>query len=107
MRILLDENLPKRLKQDLAGFEVFTVRDKGWQGKSNGELMNLILENQFDVLMTFDKNLEHQQNFLKFPVTVFLLNAQDNTYLTLKHLVPQIKSRLVEPLEVGVNEITR
>ena len=28
MRLLLDENLPKRLKEDFPGQEVFTVRDK-------------------------------------------------------------------------------
>jgi hypothetical protein len=30
MRLLLDENLPKRLKQDLYNHEVYTANDKGW-----------------------------------------------------------------------------
>lgn len=33
MRLLLDENLPKRLKQDFPEHEVFTVRDKEWNQK--------------------------------------------------------------------------
>ena len=33
MKVLLDENLPKKLKIDLQEFEVFTVRDKDWNGK--------------------------------------------------------------------------
>ncbi len=37
MKLLLDENLPKRLKKDFANFEIFTVRDKGWNSKKNGE----------------------------------------------------------------------
>ncbi len=32
MRLLLDENLPKRLKLDFPEHEVFTVHDKGWHG---------------------------------------------------------------------------
>ena len=36
MRLLLDENLPKRFKQDLQEFKVYTVRDKDWTGISNG-----------------------------------------------------------------------
>jgi predicted nuclease of predicted toxin-antitoxin system len=32
MRLLLDENLPKRLKQDLKEHEIYTVADKGWTG---------------------------------------------------------------------------
>ena len=30
MRLLLDENLPKRLKADFPDHEIFTVREKGW-----------------------------------------------------------------------------
>lgn len=54
MKLLLDENLPKRLKQDLAAHEVYTVRDKGWNGKKNGELMKLLVNEKFDALSTFD-----------------------------------------------------
>ncbi len=79
MKLLLDENLPKRLKQDLQDVEVFTVREKAWNGKSNGELIRLMMAEHFDALITFDRNLEHQQNFQKFPITVFVLNAPDNT----------------------------
>jgi hypothetical protein len=32
MRLLLDENLPKRLKLDFPDHEIFTDRDKGWNG---------------------------------------------------------------------------
>ncbi len=39
MRLLLDENLPKRLKQDFPEQEVFTVREKGWNSIKNGPLL--------------------------------------------------------------------
>ena len=35
MRLLLDENLPKRLKQDLGEREIYTVADKGWSIRIN------------------------------------------------------------------------
>lgn len=38
MRLLLDENIPKRLKIDFPGHEVFTVTEKGWNGTKNGDL---------------------------------------------------------------------
>lgn len=63
MRLLLDENLPKRLKQEFEEHEVYTVADKGWTGVSNGKLLELLTENKFDALLTFDKNLSYQQNF--------------------------------------------
>lgn len=62
MKLLIDENLPKRLKQDFVEHEIFTVRDKGWNSKKNGELLELMTAENFDVLITFDQNLEHQQN---------------------------------------------
>lgn len=52
MRLLLDENLPKRLKQDLKEYEVYTAADKGWAGVSNGKLLELLTENDFDALLT-------------------------------------------------------
>jgi hypothetical protein len=30
---------------------------------------------KFDALLTFDKNLQHQQNFSKYSITVFVLTA--------------------------------
>jgi predicted nuclease of predicted toxin-antitoxin system len=91
MKLLLDENLPKRLKADFPEYSIATVSDLGWNGKTNGELLNLMMQNQFDVLITFDKNLQYQQNLSRYPVPVIVINAPDNTYLTLKHLVVNIK----------------
>lgn len=89
MRLLLDENLPKRLKQDFEEHEIYTVADKGWTGISNGKLLELLTVNKFDALLTFDKNLQYQQNFTKYTIAVIVLNASDNSYATLKDLVPK------------------
>ncbi|MGV3540718.1 MAG: hypothetical protein ACO1OQ_12970 [Rufibacter sp.] len=94
MRLLLNENLPKRLKLDFPEHEIYTVSDKGWNGKKNGELMQLLLSENFDALFTFDKNLQYQQNFKRNALPVFVLNVPDNTYLTLSKLVPKIKEVL-------------
>ena len=55
MRLLLDENLPKKLKGEFVGHRIFTIREKGWAGKSNGKLLQLMIEDKFDALITFDK----------------------------------------------------
>ncbi|MBF9224308.1 DUF5615 family PIN-like protein [Hymenobacter ruricola] len=95
MRLLLDENLPKRLKQDFAAHEVYTVRDKQWNGIRNGELLKRMLAEGFDALLTFDKNLQHQQNFDKYTLTVFVLSAPINTYAELTKLSSQVSTQLV------------
>ena len=94
MRLLLDENLPKRLKLDFPEHEIFTVRDKQWNGIKNGQLLKLLLNNSFNALLTFDENLQHQQNFLKYTITVFVLTARINQYSELTKLTPKVKEYL-------------
>ena len=102
MKLLLDENLPKRLKLDFAEHEVYTVRDKQWNGIKNGELLKLIIGDSFDALLTFDKNLQYQQNFSKYTITVFVLTATINTYAELTKLIPKIKMYLdTKSLPIG------
>ena len=55
MYILIDECLPKKLKQELSGHTVFTVQEKGWSGIENGDLLR-IAEKECDVWLTADKN---------------------------------------------------
>ncbi len=93
MRLLLNENLPKKLKQDLTEYEIYTVSEKGWSGKKNGELINLMIDLNFSALINFDKYLQHQQNFKKYPVAVFVLSAKYNTYTTLSKLMPKLKQK--------------
>lgn len=97
MKLLLDENLPKRLKSDFPAHEIFTVRDKGWNGIKNGQLLSLLLENKFDALFTFDKNLSYQQNFSKYAITVFVLHAPINSYRELTKLSAQVHGYLNNP----------
>jgi len=101
MKLLLDENLPKRLKTDLALHEVYTVRDMGWNGTKNGELLKLMISEKFDVLITFDKNLQYQQNFSKYSLPVLVLNARNNTYLDLQVLMLKTLMILDQPLNPG------
>ncbi len=105
MKLLLDENLPKRLKSEFPSHVVFTVADMKWNGKKNGELLSLLLDNNFDALITFDKNLQYQQNFNKYKLPVIVLNAQDNTYATLKNFSQKIIDILEKPLQAGIIEI--
>ncbi len=105
MKLLLDENLPKKLKLDFPEHEIYTVSDKKWNSKKNGELLKLMLAEDFDALFTFDRNLQFQQNFKKYPIAVIVLNAMDNAYVTLNKLVPQIKEILNSNLPSGPTEV--
>lgn len=66
----------------------------GWSGIENGELLRLAAE-RFDVLITADRNVEHQQNLITLPVSVVVLVASTNRIESLAPLVPE----LLEPLK--------
>ena len=89
MKILLDECLPRRLKQSLIGHTVFTVPERGWAGTKNGALLRLAAT-AFDVFVTLDKNLEYQQNLKAAPIAVIVLVAPDSKIETLKPLIPKV-----------------
>jgi hypothetical protein len=60
MRVLLDECVPRALRDALPGHQVQTVSEVGWAGVKNGQLLRLAAT-QFDLLLTVDRNLEYQQ----------------------------------------------
>jgi len=106
MKILLDENLPRKLKTDFGpGFEVKTVRDMNWLGKKNGELWGLLVFNGFDFFVTVDRNLKHQQNLDKFSVSIFLLVVPNNRIETLQKLIEKVKERILRSNYTKLNEI--
>jgi predicted nuclease of predicted toxin-antitoxin system len=61
MRILFDQGVPVPLRRTLAGHEVSTAFELGWANLDNGELLR-VAEEQFDLLVTTDRNLRYQQN---------------------------------------------
>ena len=66
MRVLLDECVPRALREQLPGHDVKTVVEAGWAGVKNGELLRLAAQ-RFDVVLTVDRNLEYQQNLEAIP----------------------------------------
>lgn len=68
MRVLLDENLDWRLKRSFdPSFEVTTVRERGLAGVSNGALLRAAADD-FDVFVTLDRNLQHQQHISEIDI---------------------------------------
>jgi predicted nuclease of predicted toxin-antitoxin system len=108
MRLLLDECLPRRVKFLFAegGHESETVRDEGFSGKENGELLALA-EKKFDVFVTIDKNIRHQQNIKGRNIAVLIIRAVSNDLDDIRPHVPQALAALktIRPgqvIEVGI-----
>ncbi len=94
MRLLLDENVDKRLKRSFPEeHEVVTVTEAGWSGKNNGELLRLA-EKEFDAFVTTDRGIPYQQNLSRFDLCVIVLEAKSNSYEDLASLMDRINAAL-------------
>jgi predicted nuclease of predicted toxin-antitoxin system len=94
MKILLDECVSKKLKLHFPGFDVYTVSELGWSGVKNGQLMTLCAEHAFDVLLTIDKNMMHQQNLEKYPLTIVVLNSFTSRVEELISFIPAFEKQV-------------
>ncbi len=91
MRILFDQGVPLPLRQHLSGHQVETVFELGWSRLTNGELF-AAAEGRFDVLVTTDKNLRHQQSLSGRKLAVLVLPT--TSWPQLRVRVPEIESAL-------------
>ena len=106
MKILLDENLPIKLKSYFdSQHEVFTPFEMDWNGKLNGELLSLLNDNHFDIFITADKNLKYQQHLHQYQLTILILDAPNNRLPTLIPYIIQANKFLKTGLKAGINEI--
>jgi hypothetical protein len=90
MRILLDECIPRKLKNSLATHECRGVPDEGWAGKKNGELLTLAETSGFQVFITIDRGIEYQQNLKPRSVAVLLIRTKSNRLVDLLPHVPEV-----------------
>jgi len=106
MRILLDECVPRRLRRELPGHDVRTVPEMGWAGKKNGELLQLMTGQGFEVFLTVDQNLRYQQNLQAAAVALVVLVAASNRLADLVPLMPSVQAALGAVSPGQVVEIT-
>ncbi len=98
MKILIDEQLPTKLKFRFidASYDAHTVRDMEWMGTKNGELLELMKNNGFNVLLTNDKNLYYQQKVTSLTICIVNINSKTNRYDDVLELMGSIKNKLDE-----------
>ncbi len=101
MRVLLDENVDRKLKRSFdPEHQVVTVREHGWSGKKNGDLLRLA-EAEFDVMVTLDTNMRHQQNLPNYDVAVILITARSNKRSAIEPAMPEV-NRLIPDVKPGL-----
>ena len=93
--MLLEEGLPARFGRELPGHEVETVPQAGWAGIKNGRLLKSVAASgRFDVFVTVDKNLRHQQSRRGIPFAVAVLRASSNNLADVRLFALELLRRL-------------
>jgi hypothetical protein len=98
VKLLLDENLPHGMRNELPGHEVFTTSYMGWTGIGNGELLRRAATAGFDVLITNDRGLEYQQNLGSLPVAVIVIIVKKNTIESIRPTFAELLGALSQIL---------
>lgn len=72
MRILFDQGTPLPLRRALADHNVATAYEMGWSNLANGALLAMA-EGSFDLFITTDQDLQHQQNLVGKQLAILVL----------------------------------
>ena len=76
MRVLFDQATPVLLRSFLTGHTVRTAAQEQWAMLQNGDLLTLAEAAGFDVFLTTDKNMRHQQNLAGRRIAILVIGRQ-------------------------------
>ena len=75
MLILFDHGTPKGLARALAGHTIATAQSRGWERLSNGLLLDAAEHAGFDLLLSTDRSIRHQQNLTGRKIAIVILTG--------------------------------
>lgn len=104
MRILLDECVDQRLRLLLLGHDCRSAAYAGLTGLKNGVLLRAAEAAGFDVMITTDQEIPHQQNLGLREISILILCAPTNRLVDLKPLVPAVLEILAS---IGIGQVIR
>jgi len=103
MKVLLDQGAPAPLRQHLLPHTVDTAAEQDWSTVSNGELLQLAEEAGYDVLITTDQNLQHQQNLSERQIGIVVLKS--TSWPRILRVVSNVLAAVLRVAGGGVEEV--
>jgi hypothetical protein len=73
MRVLFDNGTPRGVTAALAAHIFEEARSRGWDTLKNGELLDAAEAAGFDVFVTTDRNIRHQQKLAGRKIAIVVL----------------------------------
>jgi len=92
-RVLLDACVPQWLRRELTEFDVETAQFAGLDQVPDGELL-VAIEFRFDVLVTLDTGLVHENRIAGRPFAAVVLRVSEQTPAAFRALVPGLSAAI-------------
>ena len=73
MKILFDQGTPVPLRRYLPEHTIDTAYERGWSELSNGNLLAMAEQDNYELLITTDRNLRYQQNLTGRQIAIVVL----------------------------------
>jgi predicted nuclease of predicted toxin-antitoxin system len=93
-RVLLDENLPRKLGRELSECIVRTVQEEGWGSFKNGALLSRA-QTSFDVFLSADSHLKDQQNVARFDIGIVIIRTVSLRLRVMVRAIEEIRAAVV------------
>ena len=90
MKILLDECLPLDFRHNFPGHDAHSAEWAGLKGKKNGELLRDAERDGYEVLLTVDQGIPHQQNLAGRKLSIITIRSRTNQLEDLRPFVAAI-----------------
>ena len=104
MKILFDHGTPAPLRRDLHGHTVDTAAEKGWDSLLNGDLLDKAEQEGYEVLITTDQSIRHQQNLSGRRLAIIVLLRTAWPYVRLR--IDDIRAAVAEARPGEVREVS-
>ena len=89
---MFDHNTPRQLRRHLPEHAVDTAREKGWAELSNGNLLDRAERDGYEIMITDDQSMRHQQNLGRRQLAIIVLLS--NRWLDVQPRVEDVRAAI-------------
>ena len=91
-KILLDHSVPQRLRRHLSDHEVHSAQYLNWEQLENGDLLRAAAENGYQIVITGDLSMKHQNNLEE--IGIQLVELENNNWTILRQHTREIQEAI-------------
>jgi hypothetical protein len=104
VKVLFDQGTPLPLRKALPEHQVESAYERGWSSLRNGELLAAAELAGFDVFVTTDRQLKHQQNLANRRIAIVVLLS--TSWPRIQAVLPAVAAAVAGAAPGSYREVT-